>query len=155
MTIVREGHAYAGRTLAAISSIRRRGVLLLLVSLPDGSRSLVPATWTSWEGGHNGGSPSGDNGKARHCLAKLGDLLHLRKVIDALHGRHVESVPHSESRRAIESGLSQPARSSTEPPFSKAAGLGPTRRSPASGGPRYPRTPHRPHAHGITGDGGK
>jgi hypothetical protein len=31
-----------------ISSNRRRGVLLVLVVLPDGSRSLIPASRTDW-----------------------------------------------------------------------------------------------------------
>ena len=48
MTITRERHAFEGKNLAVISSIRRRGVLLLLVCLPDGSRSLIPASWTDW-----------------------------------------------------------------------------------------------------------
>ncbi len=61
MTVLRERHAFEGQTLAVISSIRRRGVLLLLVSLPDGSRSLIPAKWTSWDEGHNGSCLSRDN----------------------------------------------------------------------------------------------
>ncbi len=48
MIITREHHAFEGRALAAISSIRRRGVLFVLVALPDGSRSLIPAKWTDW-----------------------------------------------------------------------------------------------------------
>ena len=32
-----------------MGAIKRRGVLLLLVVLPDGSRSLIPASWTNWE----------------------------------------------------------------------------------------------------------
>ena len=50
MTIARKGHAFDGQNLAAIGSLRRRGVLFALVSLPDGSRSLIPAKWTDWEG---------------------------------------------------------------------------------------------------------
>ena len=48
MTITRERHAFESQSLAAISSIRRRGVLFVLVVLPDGSRSLIPAEWTDW-----------------------------------------------------------------------------------------------------------
>jgi hypothetical protein len=33
-----------------MSAIKRRGTLLLLVVLPDGSRSLIPASWTDWAG---------------------------------------------------------------------------------------------------------
>ncbi|MET4754417.1 hypothetical protein [Bradyrhizobium sp. RT11b] len=45
LTITRERHAFEGQSLAVISSIRRRGVLVLVV-LPDGRRSLIPANWT-------------------------------------------------------------------------------------------------------------
>src|SRR4029077_1936753 len=48
VTIIRERHAFEGQTLAVISSIKRRGVLLVLVILPNGSRSLIPASWTDW-----------------------------------------------------------------------------------------------------------
>src|ERR1700726_1812 len=44
LTITRERHAFEGQSLTAISSIRRRGVLLVLVVLPDGSRSLIQAS---------------------------------------------------------------------------------------------------------------
>ena len=55
MTITRERHAFEGQSLAVISSIRRRGVLLVLVVLPDGSRSLIPAEWTDWREAHANG----------------------------------------------------------------------------------------------------
>jgi hypothetical protein len=135
--ITREGHAFECQSLAVISSIRRRGVLLLLVSVPDGSRSLIPATWTNWDAGHAGSSPPHrDDGTVMRCLGRLDDLLHLRKVVDALRGRHVESAPHEESSHAIEPGLSRPARSSTELLSSSpvADGMAPVRRSLAHRG---------------------
>jgi hypothetical protein len=46
VTIVRKRHAFEGQTLSVISSIKRRGVLLVLVILPNGSRSLIPVAWT-------------------------------------------------------------------------------------------------------------
>src|SRR6476620_1521040 len=39
LTITLERHAFEGQSLAVISIIRRRGVLLVLVVLPDGSSS--------------------------------------------------------------------------------------------------------------------
>jgi hypothetical protein len=56
VTIIRERHAFEGQTLAVISSIKRRGVLLVLVILPNGSRSLIPASWTDWIDHHNTGA---------------------------------------------------------------------------------------------------
>jgi hypothetical protein len=83
VTITRERHAFEGRSLPALSSIRRRGVLLLLVSLPDGSRALIPAKWTDW----NEVAASPEEGASPNDLGRIDDLLHLRKVLDALIGR--------------------------------------------------------------------
>jgi hypothetical protein len=157
VTITRERHAFEGQSLAVISSIRRRGVLLVLVVLPDGSRSLIPANWTDWNAEQARRTPANDAGDGAHDLGRLGDLLHLRKVIDALYGRHVESVPCKESRHAVEPGLSRPPRSSTEPLSSSPIGdgVGAARRSLAHRGARDPRTSHRPHALGQVDEGGK
>jgi hypothetical protein len=46
VTILRERHPFEGRVLLALGAVHRRGVALLLVVLPDGSRSLIPAGWT-------------------------------------------------------------------------------------------------------------
>ena len=40
VTILRERHPFEGRSLSVMSAIKRRGTLLLLVVLPDGTRSL-------------------------------------------------------------------------------------------------------------------
>jgi hypothetical protein len=50
VTVIRRRHAFEGQTLSVIHSIKRRGVLLALVILPNGSRSLIPAAWTDWRG---------------------------------------------------------------------------------------------------------
>ena len=149
MTITRERHPFEGRSLAVISSIWRGGVLFLLVSLPDGSRSLIPAEWTDWGEGHAGGARPlrGDDTSAR-SLGSLGDLLRLRYLVDALHGRPIESTPQKESRRATEPGLSRSARSAGGPASAEpcADTLGTARRGSAQRGTRHPRAPHRPHA---------
>ncbi|MGO4570315.1 hypothetical protein AB4Z52_36235, partial [Rhizobium sp. 2YAF20] len=46
--ITRKKHAFEGLQLIVIGGLTRRGVSLLLVVLPDGSRSLVPVAWTDW-----------------------------------------------------------------------------------------------------------
>ena len=122
MTITRERHVFEGQSLTAISSIRRRGVLLVLVVLPDGSRSLIPGEWTDWRPEQADRTPAEDVGDSDHDLGRLGDLLHLRKVIDALGGRHVESAPRKESGHAIETGLPQPTQSCPEPLSSSVIG---------------------------------
>ena len=79
VTVIRKRHAFEGETLAVISSIKRRGVLLVLVILPNGSRSLVPAAWTDWRDA--AASPIDEDIVDTSSLGKLGDLLQLRKVI--------------------------------------------------------------------------
>jgi hypothetical protein len=61
--------------------------LFVLVSLPDGSRSLIPARWTDWDGDGCADTLSSDHDLAADYLARLYDLLHLRKVLDALQSR--------------------------------------------------------------------
>jgi hypothetical protein len=57
----------------------RCGQLHLILVLPDGSRSLIPATWTDFEGGVT------VTGRPHHTsLATLPDLLQARAVVDAL-----------------------------------------------------------------------
>jgi hypothetical protein len=156
LTITRERHVFEGQSLAVISSIRRRGLLLVLVVLPDGSRSLIPASWTDWNAEQARRTPADDAGGA-HDLGRLGDLLHLRKIIDALYDRPVESVQCKESSDATEPGLSRPPRSSTEPFSSSPVGddVGAARRSLAHRGARDPLTSHRPHDLGQVDEGGK
>ena len=55
-----------------ISSIKRRGVLLVLVILPNGSRSLIPAAWTDWRDVDVTASLSDDNIDNTSSLGKLG-----------------------------------------------------------------------------------
>jgi hypothetical protein len=157
VTITRERHAFESQSLAAISSIRRRGILFVLVVLPDGSRSLIPAEWTDWSPEQADRSPTDDGGDGDHDLGSLEDLLHLRKVIDALIGRHVESAPRKESDHAIETGLPRPTQSCPESLSSSAVGDGvaAARRSLEGRGARDSRTPHCPHALGQIEEGGK
>jgi hypothetical protein len=51
VTILRERHPFEGRSLQLMGIVKRRGTLLLLVVLPDGSRSLIPAGWTDCQSG--------------------------------------------------------------------------------------------------------
>src|SRR6516164_2528414 len=103
VVITRERHPFEGRWLSVIHSIRRRGVRLVLVILPKGTRSLIPAAWTDWNMEPAGSAPTSH---ISHDLGRLGDLLHLRKIINALLGRPSESVPHEGSSDAIAPCLS-------------------------------------------------
>ena len=62
--------------------MRRKGRLLLVLILPDGSKSLIPAEWTDLA------SPtSAFSTPTATTLGSLENLLHARAVVDALLGR--------------------------------------------------------------------
>src|SRR5258708_12954185 len=95
-----------------MGAIKRRGVLLLLVVLPDGSRSLIPASWTNWEAAGVAHKLSASRCEQRApCLASLADLLHARVIVDALLSRclipHREPAANEESCHATDPGLSR------------------------------------------------
>src|ERR1700758_2721861 len=96
-----------------MSTVKRRGTLFLLVVLPDGSRSLIPAGWTDWTGTDNDGSLS----RCEPCLASLGYLLHARGIVDALLGRCLipQQTPASdeESCDATDPGPSRATQADT------------------------------------------
>ena len=48
--IVRPRHAFEGQDLEVFSHTTREGRLILILILPDGSRSMIPAAWTDWPG---------------------------------------------------------------------------------------------------------
>jgi hypothetical protein len=84
----------------------------LLVILPDGSRTLIPAAWTDRSGRQDAGlmSSVGDDTDAAENLCTISDLLKARAVTDALLSRLVESVPKQEGDDAVGIGISRPAR---------------------------------------------
>jgi hypothetical protein len=77
--IVRARHPLEGRSLALIGWLRRRGALDLLLVLPDGSRSLIPAAWTDL------GRPAPPSGTG--TLGALDDLVEARGLVDGLLAR--------------------------------------------------------------------
>ena len=149
--ITRERHPFEGRSLSVIHSIRRRGVRLVLVILPNGTRSLIPAAWTDWNLEPAG---SGANSPISHDLGRLGDLLRLRKIINALLSRPSESAPHEGSSHAIAPCLSR-SDGSAEPDTNKPSthAVGANRGGRADGGARAPRSGYRRHARRTRNEG--
>src|SRR6516165_312578 len=140
VTILRERHPFEGRSLIVMSTVKRRDMLLLLVVLPDGSRSLIPAGWTDWTQTAEDDSLS----RSEHhdcCLASLADLLHARGIVDALLGRCLipQQMPaaNEESCDATDPGLSRTTNADTVTAAPGAAQRRSTRR-----GARHSRTPH-------------
>ena len=96
--VVRPGHPLHGLDLPVWGRLRLRGVAMVVLVLPDGSRKRIPAAWAG-EGGRE------DTGAA--VVAAAGDLLRLLRVISgipATAGNHAEQAarqsPGKEDDRA-------------------------------------------------------
>jgi Family of unknown function (DUF5372) len=135
VVITRKRHPFEGRSLAVIHSIRQRGVRLVLVILPNGTRSLIPAAWTDWNA-EPGFAPISH---ISNDLGRLDHLLHLRKIINALLCRPPESAPHAGSSHAIAPCLSRADGSTAEPDnTNKPSAVGANRGGRADGRTRAP-----------------
>jgi len=77
--------------------MRRRGTLYLIVVLPDGSRSMVPSTWTDFDPGNRN---EDEEPAAVHTIGSIRELMHARTVVDALLRRLANNQPGEEVERA-------------------------------------------------------
>ncbi len=99
--VVRPGYPLHGLDLAVWGRLRLRGVAMVVLVLPDGSRKRIPAAWA-----HEGGSQD-TAAPAAAVVAAAGDLLRLLRVISgipATAGNHAEQAarqsPGKEDHRA-------------------------------------------------------
>jgi hypothetical protein len=76
-------HPLEGRSLQVLGGMRRHGVLELLLVLPDGSKSLVPAAWTDTD------QSAVDGEQSMATLGSLSDLLHTCELVADLSGREL------------------------------------------------------------------
>ena len=84
--MTRSRHPLMGRRLQVIGAMRRLGRNELLVVLPDGSKTLIPAAWTDREVTAVNGNQALDQGTA--ILAGPVELLHARELVARLRGSH-------------------------------------------------------------------
>jgi len=96
--VVRPGHPLHGLDLPVWGRLRLRGVAMVVLVLPDGSRKRIPAAWVDEGGGENPAAP---------VVAAAADLLRLLRVISgvpATTGNHAEQAarqsPGKEDDRA-------------------------------------------------------
>jgi hypothetical protein len=108
VTIIRPAHPFEGKSLAVLGHTHRNDQLHLLLILPDGSKSLIPAEWTDL-------SPAPNLSVHNHSatLASLDQLIRMRTVVDALLRRlapatsgAAEPIADEESNRATTTQLS-------------------------------------------------
>jgi hypothetical protein len=81
---VRPQHPLQGQSLELFSWSHRQNILYLILVLPDGSRLLIPATWTDLEMKSLRTSPPEERLPEPVLLGTLSHLLHARKVVDYL-----------------------------------------------------------------------
>jgi len=88
--ITRPRHPLQDKLLQVLGGMRRHGAVELLLVLPDGSKSLVPAAWTDAEA-------SGADGEGEVAtLGSLTDLLHACELVAGLSPRE----PHERGQAA-------------------------------------------------------
>jgi hypothetical protein len=99
--VVRPGHPLHGLDLPVWGRLRLRGVAVVVLVLPDGSRKRIPAAWAHEGGSEDTGAP------AAAVVAAAADLLRLLRVISgvpATAGNHAEQAarqsPGKEDDRA-------------------------------------------------------
>ena len=90
--IIRDRHPLQGQSLEILSWTHRNNIFYLMLVLPDGSRSLIPASWTDL----SGQEPKSLTSVGSHCISNViattPYLLHARKIVDALLRRLYSSV---------------------------------------------------------------
>jgi hypothetical protein len=139
--IVRSRHPFEGQALPVLGRMRRHGRVELLVVLPDGSKRLIPASWTDLD---TPGAPDGAPGASpAGTLGSVADLLHAVAVVRGLAarvrdeaGQAARQSPSKEDNRAACAAQSDPR-----------PGPG------ATGGP--PRAASRPGRRGGDGAAGR
>jgi hypothetical protein len=97
VTITRPRHPLQGRALRMLGSLRRHGRLELLLVLPDGSKSLVPAAWTGL--GEGDAAAGGDDAAATATLGRLADLLAACVLVSAFSARYQDG-PEQAARQS-------------------------------------------------------
>ena len=87
--ITRPRHPLHGLELRVLGGMRRHGRLELLLVLPDGSKRLIPAEWTSQHADSTAadGGAGQDGGGSEGTLGSVADLLGLSVLVSALSAR--------------------------------------------------------------------
>src|SRR6266568_2379560 len=146
VVITRPRHPLAGRELQVLGGMRRHGRVELLLVLPDGSKRLIPAEWTSQhaDGGGNAGT-----------VGLVTDLLAASVLVSAFSARDrdereqaARKPPAKEDNRAA-----CPAQSAAGP--GSGATPGPASPAPRTAGHGGDHAAGRPDRQGGTAGGGR
>jgi len=94
VSVRRQHHPLFGKSLRVYGWTHRHGRLELILVLPDGSKALLPASWTDLAPETAGTAEPEPSGS----LASVSQLLRARAVIDALLARRALSVDSTEGK---------------------------------------------------------
>jgi hypothetical protein len=94
--VVRPGHPLHGLDLPVWGRLRLRGVAMVVLVLPDGSKKRIPAAWAGGGGRGNSATP------AAVVVAGTADLLRLLRVISG--------VPATAGNRAEQAARQSPGK---------------------------------------------
>jgi len=142
VTIVRARHPFEGKSLTVLGTIHRHRRLHLLLILPDGSKSLIPADWTDLPS-----LAQPQRALSAHTAATLGsleDLFHARAVVDALLGRLTRTQNEGPNSTVTKEGVLAAKSESLRPAAEGNLRLGNTRERTQGSRDRNPRKAHRP-----------
>ena len=132
VTIIRPRHPFAGKLLELLRTMHRKGRLYLILILPDGTKSLIPADWTDFVVVTRPGQDL--SARARATLGSIEDLLHTRAVTDALLNRLAAITSEAEEESPLARTPSVSLRSASRQKLSLGSPAG---RATASGN-RHP-----------------
>jgi Family of unknown function (DUF5372) len=145
VVVTRVRHPLQGQALAVLGRMRRHGRLELLVVLPDGSKTLVPAIWTDLDA-------VTDGGPAAATLGSLEDLLHTSAAVSAL-SAHAKEQAARQSPSKEDNRAAYPAQSAGRPGASATPdAAGPASPAAGGGGDRAAGPPDRQDGRGGDGD---
>ena len=145
-TVTRPRHPLKGHPLAVLGRMHRHGQDELLVVLPDGSKSLVPASWTDL-----GEGPGEAGGAAMATLGSVADLLAAASFAARL-STNAPGTPEQAARRPPtkeDNRATCPAQSAGERGLAgTTTPVGPPRRGRARNGARVAGQPDRQSVQG-------
>jgi hypothetical protein len=109
--VTRRRHPLEGQSLQVLGGMRRHGVVELLLVLPDGSKSLVPAAWTDAD------QSAVDGEQSVATLGSLSDLLHTCELVADLAGRELREQGQAAGKSPCkeDSRAACPAQSDARP----------------------------------------
>jgi hypothetical protein len=84
VVVTRHRHPFEGHSLVVLGQMKRHGAVELLVVLPDGSKTLMPACWTDQEDGVATGDAGMPGMSDTATLASIGDLLAASALVSDL-----------------------------------------------------------------------